>query len=76
MTADSGRLDVQQSRRRRRLLNAVKLAVSGAIFYYIFSRYIRYEDLLAALKYVRPDLFVYLLVLSLAGRYLSAYQIH
>lgn len=76
MTADSGRLDVQQSRRRRRLLNAVKLAVSGAIFYYIFSRYIRYEDLLAALKYVRPDLFVYLLVLSLAGRYLSAYQIY
>ena len=76
MPANSGRLDNREAKRRRWLLNAIKLTVSGGIFYYIFSRYIRYEDFMTALKYVQPGMFIYLLLLSLAGRYLSAYQIH
>ncbi len=76
MPADSGRTHTHKTSRRRWLPNTIKLAVSGAIFYYIFSRYIRYEDFVTAWRYVQPGMVVYLLLLSFGGRYLSAYQIH
>ena len=67
---------MRKQKRNRLIWNAVKLSVSGAIFYYIFSRYIRYEDFIAAWRYVEPGMFIYLLFLSMVCRYLGAYQIH
>ena len=65
-----------KQKRNRLIWNALKLSVSGAIFYYIFSRYIQYEDFVTAWRYVQPGMVVYLLLISFGGRYLSAYQIH
>ncbi len=73
--ADGG-IDARPKKRNRMLLNAFKLSISGAIFYYIFSRYIRCEDFIAAWRYVKPGMFIYLLLLSMVCRYLGAYQIH
>lgn len=76
MPANGDRTNMRKQKRNRLIWNALKLSVSGAIFYYIFSRYIRYEDFIAAWRYVEPGMFIYLLLLSMVCRYLGAYQIH
>lgn len=76
MPVNNGVINIYNKKRNRLILNVIKLFLTGAIFYYIFDKYIRYDDFLTAFKYVQPWMFVYLLIISLLYRYLSAYQIH
>ena len=76
MQTNHGQMIINRKKWNRLILNVLKLFITGAIFYYIFDRYIQYNDLLAALKYVQPWMFFYLLIISLIFRYLNAYQIH
>ncbi|MBE9546392.1 MAG: flippase-like domain-containing protein [Proteobacteria bacterium] len=76
MHTNNGQIIVNRKKRNRLIFNIMKLLITGAIFYYIFYKYIQYNDFLSALKYVQPWMFIYLLIISLIFRYLNAYQIH
>jgi len=76
MPMNDGQININRKKRHRLIFNIIKLLITGAIFYYIFDKYIQYNDFLTALKYFQPWLFVYLLIIVFTCRYLNAYQIH
>ena len=73
---NDGQIKIDNKKWGRLILNVMKLLITGVIFFYIFDKYIQYNDFLTALKYVQPWMFFYLLIISLIFRYLNAYQIH
>lgn len=76
MSLNDIQMKIDMKKRKRLILNVIKLFMTSIILYYIFDKYIQYNDFLTALKYVQPWMVFYLLITSLIFRYLNAYQIH
>jgi glycosyltransferase 2 family protein len=73
---NDGQINKNSKKRHRMILSIIKLLITCIILYYVFYHYIDFNDFLTALKKIHPWLLLVLLVISLAFRYLCAYQIH
>jgi uncharacterized protein (TIRG00374 family) len=76
MPINDNQINIDKKKWNRLIINVMKLFITGAIFYYIFDKYIQYNDFLTAFNNIRLWLLFVLLVISLTFRYLNAYQIH